>query len=95
MPARVPFRAFSRFAVRPQASRQTLPVCQKRYLAEEKPAAERPLEHGIYSEGEEKGPNMDQAPHVSEEAAAMSKVKGETGPQVEEQGTPVQEVCRA
>ena len=93
MPARVTFRAVSRIAARPQASRQTLPFCQRRCFADEKPAAERPLSHGIYSEGEEKGPNMDQLPHVSEEAAAMSKVKGEQGPQVEEQGTPVQEVC--
>lgn len=37
------------------------------------------------------GPNQDQLPHVSEEAAATSKIKGETGPEIE-QGTPVQEV---
>lgn len=37
---------------------------------------------------------MDQLPHVSEEAAALSKIKGEQGPEVEEQGTPVAEVRR-
>lgn len=35
---------------------------------------------------------MEQAPHVSEEAAAMSKMKGETEPQIEEKGTPAQDV---
>ena len=35
---------------------------------------------------------MDTLPHVSEEAAAVGKVKGEGGPEIEEQGTPVQEV---
>ena len=39
------------------------------------------------------GPNMDNLPHVSEEAAAMSKAMGEKGPDIEGQGTPVQEVC--
>lgn len=34
---------------------------------------------------------MDQLPHVSEEAAATAKAKGETPPDLE-QGTPVQEV---
>ena len=37
------------------------------------------------------GPNMDPLPHVSEEAAAISKAKGTEGPDVE-QGTPVREV---
>ncbi|KAL9113199.1 MAG: hypothetical protein Q9227_002534 [Pyrenula ochraceoflavens] len=37
-----------------------------------------------------KGPNQDQAPHVSEEAAAMGKTTGEGGPELD-QGTPVQE----
>jgi small subunit ribosomal protein S7 len=39
-----------------------------------------------------KGPNQEQLPHVSEEAAAMGEVTGETGPDIEEHGTPVQEV---
>lgn len=41
---------------------------------------------------EVKGPNMDQAPHVSEEQAAMDKTMGDTPPDIEGQGTPVQEV---
>jgi hypothetical protein len=41
---------------------------------------------------ETKGPNMDNAPHVSEEQAAMDKTMGETPPDIEGQGTPVQEV---
>ena len=38
-----------------------------------------------------KGPNQDQLPHVSEEAAATGKITGEGGPELE-QGSPVQEV---
>lgn len=38
------------------------------------------------------GPNMQQAEHVSEEAAKMAKIMGEKGPDIEGQGTPVQEV---
>ena len=47
------------------------------------------------------GPNMQQAEHVSEEAAKMAKIQGGQGPDVEGQGTPVQDVseyvivCRA
>lgn len=41
---------------------------------------------------EPRGPNMDNAPHVSEEQAAMDKTMGETPPDIEGQGTPVQEV---
>ena len=57
---------------------------QRRYasdIAKDLPAAEPP-----------KGPNQEQLPHVSEEAAAMRKVTGETWPDIEEHGTPVQEV---
>jgi len=42
-------------------------------------------------ETEPKGPNMEQAPHVSEEAAALSEIKGETGPDLS-QGIPITEV---
>lgn len=38
------------------------------------------------------GPNQEQLPHVSEEAAAMGKITGEGGPDIG-QGTPVEEVC--
>ena len=41
---------------------------------------------------ETKGPNMDNAPHVTEEQAALDKAMGETPPDIEGQGTPVQEV---
>ena len=37
------------------------------------------------------GPNQEQLPHVSEEAAELGKVMGEGGPELE-QGTPVEEV---
>jgi hypothetical protein len=40
---------------------------------------------------DKKGPNTETLPHVSEEAAAMSKTTGGQGPELE-QGTPVQEV---
>jgi len=38
------------------------------------------------------GPNMQQQEHVSEEAAKMAKITGGEGPDIEGQGTPVQEV---
>lgn len=41
------------------------------------------------------GPNMQQAEHVSEEAAKMAKITGGEGPDIEGQGTPVQEVSHA
>jgi len=41
------------------------------------------------------GPNMEQLPHVSEEQAALDKIMGETAPQIEEQGTPVQDVGKS
>ena len=37
------------------------------------------------------GPNQEQLPHISEEAAATAKATGETQPDLE-QGTPVEEV---
>ena len=48
----------------------------------------------VLPEAEEgdKGPNMDQAEHVSEEAAKMAKIQGGQGPDIEGQGTPVQDV---
>ncbi|KAF2239245.1 ribosomal protein S7 [Viridothelium virens] len=42
---------------------------------------------------EVKGPNMDQLPHVSEEAAATAKITGEKGPDLQ-QGTPIQEILQ-
>jgi small subunit ribosomal protein S7 len=40
-----------------------------------------------------KGPNQEQALHVSEEQAALDKTMGKTPPDIE-QGTPIQEVRR-
>ncbi|KXT11065.1 hypothetical protein AC579_8545 [Pseudocercospora musae] len=45
-------------------------------------------------EGDDVGPNMQQAEHVSEEAAKMAKIQGGQGPDVEGQGTPVQDILR-
>lgn len=52
-------------------------------------ADEKPLPQ---TGGKGAGPNESQLPHVSEEAAATGKILGEGGPEIEEQGTPVQEV---
>jgi len=38
-----------------------------------------------------KGPNQDQLPHVSEEAASLGEITGDGGPELE-QGTPIQEI---
>lgn len=51
-------------------------------------ADEKPLPE---AEDQRPGPNQEQLPHVSEEAAALGKITGEGGPEIE-QGTPVQEV---
>ena len=45
-----------------------------------------------FSEQNEKGPNMDQQEHVSEEDAKIKAVMGEAGPDIEGHGTPVQDV---
>lgn len=44
------------------------------------------------AEQDGEGPNMRQQEHVSEEAAKMAKIQGGQGPDIEGQGTPVQEV---
>ncbi|KAL8720477.1 MAG: hypothetical protein Q9225_002665 [Loekoesia sp. 1 TL-2023] len=66
------------------------PLClrlapQRRITANEKPLPK--------AEQAGPGPNQEQLPHVSEEAAATGKITGEGGPDVE-QGTPVQEVLK-
>jgi small subunit ribosomal protein S7 len=79
----------------PSAVLSTLPVLsvcqrslclrlQKRFIT----AKERPLPEADTSGP---GPNQEQLPHVSEEAAATGKITGQGGPDIE-QGTPVQEV---
>lgn len=57
---------------------------QKRFIT----ANEKPLPE---ADKPGPGPNQEQLPHVSEEAAATDKIMGEEGPDIE-QGTPVQEV---
>ena len=52
-------------------------------------ADEKPLPTA--EKGQGPGPNEEQLPHVSEEAAATAKITGEAGPDLEK-GTPVQEV---
>ncbi len=88
MPPRLSmFRSPSVLVVRPKAvhiARLAKPqsVAQARGFAHEKdlPVAETP-----------KGPNQEQLPHVSEEAATMGEITGEGGPDLD-QGTTVQEV---
>ena len=45
------------------------------------------------ADGKAPGNEQSQMPHVSEEAAALGEVTGEGGPDIEKEGTPVQEVC--
>ena len=60
---------------------RTLPVVSRRGFAEEK------------EQNAPTGPNQGGGlGHVSEEAADMSEITGETGPDLS-QGTPVQDVC--
>ena len=69
---------------KPRAAKSFIALLQRRCvsdIAKDLPAAETP-----------KGPNQEQLPHVNEEAAATRKVMGETWPDIEEHGTPVQEV---
>lgn len=47
----------------------------------------------LADEGETTGPNMEQLPHVSEEAASMAKITGKQGPELE-QGTKIQEKAK-
>lgn len=84
MPPRVNFYAASRsLTVRtrpivPPRNSAFIKIAPRRYYADEKqPPA--------------KGPNQDVLGHVSEEAADMGDVTGETKPDLN-QGTPVQEV---
>jgi small subunit ribosomal protein S7 len=86
MPPRLKLLTYRSLALRtkPRATQYFIEPLQRRFAsdsAKDLPAAETP-----------KGPNQEQLPHVSEEAAAMGKVTGETSPDIEEHGTPVQEV---
>ena len=69
-------------------SSQAVPLCLRVAQRRSITADEKPLPE---ADTAGPGPNQDQLPHVSEEAASLSKVTGEVGPDLE-QGTPVQEV---
>jgi hypothetical protein len=84
MPPRLNFRAASRSLAilsRPAAASSQPRIAQivaRRTFAEEKQPAQ--------------GPNQNQLPHVSEEAAEYAEITGGTKPDMS-QGTPVQDVC--
>ncbi len=72
----------------PQPSHYQVPIGlritqQRSITADEKPLPE--------ADQQGPGPNQEQLPHVSEEAAATGKITGEGGPEID-YGTPVQEV---
>ena len=77
---------------RPLASVTTRPLSIRLTPRRGITANEKPLPE---ADNASKDPNQEQLPHVSEEAGATSEIMGEkTKPEAEEQGTPVQEVCR-
>ena len=98
-PSITPFHSVRTLAFRPRATsasasafRHANPVSgvKRRAFADEAPFEKQ----NALSEAEkgEVGPNMQQAEHVSEEAAKMSQIMGTgEGPDME-QGTPVQDV---
>ena len=70
-----------------ELSAHRIPLCLRLQQRRNITADEKPL-----PESEQpKGPNQEQLPHVSEEAAATGNITGEGGPDVE-QSSPVQEV---
>ena len=74
--------------LRSSQSSHTVPFCLRLVSRRRITSDEKPLPK---AEQAGPGPNQDQLPHVSEEAAATGKITGEGGPEIE-QGTPVQEV---
>jgi small subunit ribosomal protein S7 len=68
---------------RSDAATSLISICPRRTIAADEKAPR--------STDQPKGPNQDQLPHVSEEAAATGKITGEGGPELEH-GTPVEEV---
>ena len=90
MPPRLSLRAHRRIAYR-----STPIVPQKRLL---------PIQYRLASDDASKAANQsnpgevgtdvkeNHIPHVSEEQAALDKVMGQQPPEIEERGTPVQEV---
>lgn len=83
------FRSGRLAAIIPRVSQQAQPplclrLCPQRCIS----AEEKPLPK---AEKGGSGPNQEQLPHISEEAAAMGNITGEGGPEID-QGTSVQEV---
>lgn len=73
----------------PEFSAHRIPSCLRLQQRRTITADEKPL-----PESEQpRGPNQDQLPHVSEEAAATGKITGEGGPDVD-QSSPVQEILK-
>ena len=70
------------------AARKQWPLCLRPLTRRTITSNEKPLPE---AQKGSPGPNQQQQPHVSEEAAATSKILGEKGPELE-QGTPIQEV---
>ncbi|KAF2089419.1 ribosomal protein S7 [Saccharata proteae CBS 121410] len=97
MPPRLFLRAPRSIALRPGPSSAIAPrlstparlsqpaLCQWRGFAD----ASKDLPEST----NQKGPNTEQLPHVSEEAAQMGKITGEGGPDIS-QGTPVEEMVQ-
>jgi len=74
---------------------RSLAIRSRLSAASRRPAIAQIVARRGFAEKDEKpapGPNQDVLPHVSEEAADVGKVKGETVPDIG-QGTPVQDVC--
>ncbi|KAL8812661.1 MAG: hypothetical protein Q9223_000577 [Gallowayella weberi] len=73
-----------------RTSQSQTPICLRHAPHRTITADEKPLPKADEATA---GPNQEQLPHVSEEAASMGKITGEGGPEIE-QGTPVQEVLK-
>ncbi|KAI7320187.1 hypothetical protein KC315_g9522, partial [Hortaea werneckii] len=76
------------FRSRPVATFRPSAACVKRTFADEKDGRLPQAQAG------QVGPNMQQQEHVSEEQAKMSKMMGQEGPDIEGQGTPVQDILK-
>lgn len=89
MPARLLPSPTFRAAFKPfQALGRAPPLCIRIAPRSYSSRDERPLPK---ADKPGSGPKQQQLPHVSEEAATMSKITGEQGPELEK-GTPVEEV---
>ena len=93
MPPRIKFLQSGRSTTsRFQTSNRThypTPLCLRILQRRNITADEKPLQEAQTG----KGPNQDQLPHVSEEAAIEGKITGEGGPELD-QSTPIGEVSR-